>query len=116
MSCRTQRGPIPLSASNETDIGMAAILGYAGVSTTGEALMPNSPCSVLPGSRQNASSPTSFPARRMLVDRDWRDARLRRCRRQCRVTAISRLGRSVAEVTRTIAELAERRILLRTLC
>lgn len=31
------------------------------------------------------------------------------------VTAIDRLGRSVAEVTRTIAELGERRILLRTL-
>lgn len=31
------------------------------------------------------------------------------------VTAIDRLGRSVAEVTRTIAELGERRILLRAL-
>ena len=31
------------------------------------------------------------------------------------VTAIDRLGRSVAEVTRTIAELGERRILLRDL-
>jgi len=29
------------------------------------------------------------------------------------VTAIDRLGRSVAEVTRTIADLGERRILLR---
>jgi DNA invertase Pin-like site-specific DNA recombinase len=31
------------------------------------------------------------------------------------VTAIDRLGRSVAEVTRAIAELSERRILLRAL-
>jgi DNA invertase Pin-like site-specific DNA recombinase len=31
------------------------------------------------------------------------------------VTAIDRLGRSVAEVTRTIADLEERRILLRAL-
>ena len=31
------------------------------------------------------------------------------------VTAIDRLGRSVAEVTRTIADLGERRILLRAL-
>jgi DNA invertase Pin-like site-specific DNA recombinase len=31
------------------------------------------------------------------------------------VTAIDRLGRSVAEVTRTIAELGERRIILRAL-
>jgi len=32
------------------------------------------------------------------------------------VTALDRLGRSVAEVTCTIAELGERRILLRALC
>jgi hypothetical protein len=69
--------------ANETVIGMTAILGYARVSTTGQDL--DAQLAGLTGAGVDTVV----------------------------VTAIDRLGRSVAEVTRTIADLGERRILLR---
>lgn len=100
----------------ETVAGMTATLGYARVSTTGQDLDTQfdvlraagvEPARVF-ADTLSGSAGTHRPGLSAMLDyaRDG-DTVI--------VTAIDRLGRSVAEVTRTIAELGERRILLRAL-
>ena len=95
---------------------MTATLGYARVSTTGQDLDTQfdvlraagvEPARVF-ADTLSGSAGTHRPGLSAMLDyaRDG-DTVI--------VTAIDRLGRSVAEVTRTIAELGERRILLRAL-
>ena len=105
-----------LSVGNETVIGMTAILGYARVSTLGQDL--DAQLSVLAAAGVDAdrmftdklpgSAKTARPGLAAMLD-------YARAGDTVVVTAIDRLGRSVAEVTRTIAELGERRITLRAL-
>ncbi|PEG56748.1 recombinase family protein [Mycolicibacterium boenickei] len=95
---------------------MAVILGYARVSTTGQdidAQLATLAAAGVEGDRiytdkLSGAANTARPGLAALLDyaRDG-DTVI--------VTAIDRLGRSVAEVTRTIAELSERRILLRAM-
>jgi DNA invertase Pin-like site-specific DNA recombinase len=104
------------SVGSETVIGMTAILGYARVSTTGQEL--DAQLAELTGAGVEASrvftdklsgaANTSRPGLAAMID-------YARAGDTVVVTAIDRLGRSVAEVTRTIADLGERRILLRAL-
>jgi DNA invertase Pin-like site-specific DNA recombinase len=93
-----------------------AILGYARVTTTGQNL----------DVQLTALSAAGVEADRVFTDKLSGSARTDRPGLTAMldyartgdtlvVTAIDRLGRSVAEVTRTIAELGERRILLRAL-
>ena len=95
---------------------MTAILGYARVSTTGQDLE----------TQLAALSAAGVGAERVFTDKLSGSARTdrpglaamldyARASDTLVVTAIDRLGRSVAEVTRTIADLGERRILLRAL-
>ena len=95
---------------------VTAILGYARVSTTGQDL----------DGQLTALNAAGVDTDRVFTDklsgsaktaRPGLDATLDYARAgdTVVVTAIDRLGRSVAEVTRTIAELGERRILLRAL-
>ncbi len=95
---------------------MTAILGYARVSTTGQDL----------AAQLAALSAAGVDANRVFTDKLSGSARTARPGLAAMldyaragdivvVTAIDRLGRSVAEVTRTIAELGERRIILRAL-
>lgn len=105
-----------LSAGNETVIAMTAIIGYARVSTTGQDLDAQFTALATAGvdtervftDKLSGSAKTDRPGLAAMLDyaRDG-DTVV--------VTAIDRLGRSVAEVTRTITELGERRILLRTI-
>lgn len=105
-----------LSGGNETVTGMAAILGYARVSTTGQDLDAQLRALADAGvedqriytDKLSGAANTARPGLAALLDyaRDG-DTVV--------VTAIDRLGRSVAEVTRTIADLNERRILLRAI-
>lgn len=106
----------PLSAGDETVIGMTAILGYARVSTIGQDL----------DAQLAALSSAGVAAERVFTDKLSGSAKTARPGLAAMlnyarpgdtvvVTAIDRLGRSVAEVTRTIAELGECRILLRAL-
>lgn len=93
---------------------MTAILGYARVSTTGQDL--NTQRSVLMAvgvetgrifaDKLSGSAKTDRPGLAALLD-------YARAGDTIVVASIDRLGRSVAEVTRTIAELGERQILLR---
>ncbi|OKH65370.1 resolvase [Mycobacterium sp. SWH-M1] len=95
---------------------MAAILGYARVSTLGQDLDAQLAALAAAGVDHNrvftdklsGAANTARPGLAALLDyaRDG-DTVV--------VAAIDRLGRSVAEVTRTIADLGERRILLRAL-
>ncbi|GLV12013.1 putative resolvase/invertase/recombinase [Mycobacterium intracellulare subsp. chimaera] len=95
---------------------MTAILGYARVSTTSQDL--DAQLSALTGAGVNVSrvftdtlsesANAARPGLASMLDYARADDIVV-------VTAIDRLGRSVAEVTRTIAELGERRILLRAL-
>jgi DNA invertase Pin-like site-specific DNA recombinase len=95
---------------------MTAILGYARVSTLGQDLDAQLTALAAAGvgadrvfsDKLSGSARTSRPGLTALVD-------YARAGDTVVVTAIDRLGRSVAEVTRTIAELGERRILLRAL-
>lgn len=106
----------PLSVTSETVTGMATILGYARVSTTGQDLEAQLATLAAAGvdperiytDKLSGAANTDRPGLAALLDyaRDG-DTVV--------VTAIDRLGRSVAEVTRTIADLSERRILLRAL-
>jgi DNA invertase Pin-like site-specific DNA recombinase len=106
----------PSSVGSETVIGMTKILGYARVSTLGQDLDAQLATLAAAGvgadrlftDKLSGSAKTDRPGLAAMVDyaRDG-DTVV--------VTAIDRLGRSVAEVTRTIAELGERRILLRAL-
>lgn len=95
---------------------MTAILGYARVSTVGQDL--DAQLVTLTGAgveagrvftdKLSGSAKTGRPGLAAMLD-------YARPGDSVVVTAIDRLGRSVAEVTRTIAELGERRIILRAL-
>ena len=95
---------------------MTAILGYARVSSTGQEL--DTQLAALTGSgvdvdrvftdKLSGSAKTARPGLAAMLD-------YARAGDTVVVTAIDRLGRSVAEVTRTIADLGERRILLRAI-
>jgi DNA invertase Pin-like site-specific DNA recombinase len=95
---------------------MTAILGYARVSTTGQDLSAQLVALSAAGAdtdrvftdKLSGSAKTARPGLAAMLD-------YARAGDTVVVTAIDRLGRSVAEVTRTIAELGERRILLRAL-
>ncbi|KDE96684.1 recombinase family protein [Mycobacterium sp. 050272] len=95
---------------------MTTILGYARVSTTGQDLDAQlaalAAASVEPDrvftDKLSGSAKTDRPGLAALLA-------YARPGDTVVVTAIDRLGRSVAEVTRTIAEFGERRILLRAL-
>ncbi len=95
---------------------VTAILGYARVSTIGQDL--NAQLTALSAAgvgsdrvftdKLSGSAKTDRPGLAAMLD-------YARVGDTVVVTAIDRLGRSVAEVTRTIAELGERRITLRAL-
>ncbi|MGB3355536.1 MAG: recombinase family protein [Mycobacterium sp.] len=95
---------------------MTAILGYARVSTTGQDLDAQlgglAAAGVESGriftDKLSGSARTDRPGLAALLD-------YARAGDTVVVAAIDRLGRSVAEVTRTIADLGERQIMLRTL-
>jgi len=97
-------------------VPVTAILGYARVSTTGQDLDAQlaalNAVGVEPGriftDKLSGSAKTARPGLTAMLDYARADDTVV-------VTAIDRLGRSVAEVTRTIAELGERRIVLRAL-
>ena len=95
---------------------MTTILGYARVSTAGQDLDGQLAALASQGV-ESGQVFTDKPSAAVTTDRPgW--AALLHCARGGDtgvVTAVDRLGRSVAEVTRTIAELGERRILLRAL-
>ena len=107
---------ISCAAGCETVCGVNAILGYARVSTTGQDLDAQlAALSTAGADRQrifidalSGSAKTARPGLAAMLDYARPEDTLVVC-------AIDRLGRSVAEVTRTIAELAERRITLRAL-
>lgn len=95
---------------------MTTILGYARVSTAGQDLDGQ----LVALAAQGVESDRVFTDKlsgAVNTDRPGLAALLHYAREgdTVVVTAIDRLGRSVAEVTRTIAELGERRILLRAL-
>lgn len=95
---------------------MTTILGYARVSTAGQDLDGQ----LVALAAQGVESSQVFTDKlsgAVNTDRPGLAALLHYAREgdTVVVTAIDRLGRSVAEVTRTIAELGERRILLRAL-
>ncbi len=99
-----------------TVICVTAILGYARVSTVGQDL--DAQLVTLTGAgveasrvftdKLSGSAKTARPGLEAMLD-------YARASDTVMVTAIDRLGRSVAEVTRTIAELGERGIVLRAL-
>ena len=109
----TARLESPLSAANETAAGMTATtLGYARISTTGQDL----------DSQRDALADAGIAAERIFTDilsgaagtdRPGLAALLDYVPEG--VTVIDRLGRSVAEVSSTIAEVGQRAILLRAL-
>lgn len=95
---------------------MTTILGYARVSTAGQDL--DAQLAALAGAGVGSNQVfTDKLSGAVSTDRPGLTAMLRYAREgdTVVVTAIDRLGRSVAEVTRTIAELGERRIVLRAL-
>ena len=97
-------------------MGMTAILGYARVSTLARTSEPNSPRSRPAAWIRNGSSATNSPGRpRPLSPGLAAMLDYARAGDIVVVIAIDRLGRSVAEVTHTIAELSERQILLRAI-
>ena len=105
-----------MSVGNETVVSVTTILGYARVSTAGQDL--DVQLAALATQRVESSHIfTDKLSGAVNTDRPGLAALLHYAREgdTVVVTAIDRLGRSVAEVTRTIAELSERRILLRAL-
>ena len=106
----------PLAAGNETVLGMTAILGYARVSTTGQDLDAQLVALTAAGvdvdrvftDKLSGSAKTARPGLAAMLD-------YARAGDTVVVAAIDRLGRSVAEVTRTITDLGERQITLRAL-
>ena len=107
------RSSVPVG--NETVASMATILGYARVSTTGQDL-----------DAQLTSLAAGVDAERIYTDELFGSAKMDRPGLAALldyarpgdtvvVAAIDRLGRSVAEITCTIADLGDRRILLRAL-
>lgn len=105
-----------LSAVGVTVVGVTAILGHARVSTSGQDLGGQvstlSAAGVTPGrmfsDEVSGAVGTARPGLARLLD-------YARSGDIVIVSAIDRLGRSAAEVTRTIADLDGRRILLRAL-
>jgi DNA invertase Pin-like site-specific DNA recombinase len=109
-----------MSVGNETvlhmTLHMTAILGYARVSTTTQDLDAQLATLSAAGvntsrtfiDKLSGSARTPRPGLAAMLD-------YARAGDTVIVTAIDRLGRSVAEVTRTIAELGERRITLRAI-
>lgn len=106
-----------LSVGSETVVGItAAILGYAGVSTAGQHLGPQLAALAAVGvstdrvftDKLSGSAKTDRPGLAEMLN-------YARAGDTVVVTPIDRLGRSVAEVTRTVADLGERRIILRAL-
>lgn len=106
----------PVSACSETVPVMTAILGYARVSTAGQDLTAQRTALTAAGvdapriftDTLSGAAGTHRPGLAALLDYARRgDAVV--------VAAIDRLGRSVAEVTRTIADLSDRGILLRAI-
>ena len=105
-----------MSPSDETVGLVTAILGYARVSAAGQDL--DAQLATLTGAavdtnrvftdKLSGSAKTTRPGLAAMLD-------YARAGDTVVVTAIDRLGRSVAEVTRTIADLGERRITLRAL-
>lgn len=95
---------------------MTKILGYARVSTAGQDLDAQLTALTTQGIEAGQVF-TDKLSGALNTDRPGLTALLHYAREgdTVVVTAIDRLGRSVAEVTRTIAELGERRILLRAL-
>lgn len=95
---------------------MTAILGYARVSTTGQNLATQRDALTAAGVDEDrvfadtltGAAGTDRPGLAALLD-------YARAGDVVVVTAIDRLGRSVVEITRTIADLGERRIVLRAL-
>lgn len=105
-----------LSVISETVVSMTATLGYARVSTTGQDLAAQ--LSVLTAAGVDADRIfTDKFSGAVGTDRPGLAALLNYAREgdTVVVAAVDRLGRSVAEVTRTIASLGERRIVLRAL-
>lgn len=105
-----------MSEGDETVIGVTKILGYARVSTTGQdldaQLVTLDAAGVESGrvftDKLSGSAKMDRPGLLAMLD-------YARAGDTVVVTAIDRLGRSVAEVTRTIADLGERGIVLRAL-
>ena len=95
---------------------MTTILGYARVSTAGQDLDAQLAALAAQGV-ESSHIFTDKLSGSVNTDRPGLAALLHYAREgdTVVVTAIDRLGRSVAEVTRTIADLSERRILLRAL-
>ncbi|MBN7546971.1 recombinase family protein, partial [Mycobacteroides abscessus subsp. abscessus] len=95
---------------------MTAIIGYARVSTTGQDLDAQLTALAAAGvgesriftDKLSGSARTERPGLAAMLD-------YARAGDTVVVAAVDRLGRSVAEVTRTIADLGERQIMLRTL-
>lgn len=112
----TARLECSLSVGSETVFRMTAILGYARVSTTGQDLDAQLDALTAAGvdtdrvftDKLSGSAKTDRPGLAAMLNYARADDVVV-------VTAIDRLGRSVAEVTRTIAEVSERRILLRAI-
>ena len=100
------------SARNETVIAMTAILAHARVSTTGQDVDALTAAGVEAGrvftDKLSGSAQAARPGLAAILD-------YARAGDTVVVVAIDRLGRSVAEVTRTIADLGEQRIILRAL-
>ncbi len=107
-----------LSPGNETVAGMTATtLGYARISTTGQDLDTQRDTLAAAGVEADRMIFTDTLSGAAGTDRPGLAALLDYARAgdTVIVTAIDRLGRSVVEVTRTIAELGERGILLRAI-
>lgn len=102
--------------SSETVEGMTATLGYARVSTTGQDLNAQLGALMEAGVERGRIF-TDKLSGAINTGRPGLAAMLHYARDgdTVVVAAIDRLGRSVAEVTRTIADLGERRIVLRAL-
>lgn len=104
------------SVGSATVIPMTAILGYARVSTNGQDLDIQRDALIAAGVQADCVFTDRFSGS-VNTDRPGLAAMLSYARSgdTVIVTAIDRLGRSVVEVTRTIADLGEHRILLRAL-
>ena len=105
-----------MSLGNETVGVVTTLLGYARVSTAGQDLAVQLAALAAQGVESDRVF-TDKLSGAVNTDRPGLAGLLHYAREgdTVVVTAIDRLGRSVAEVTRTIAELSERRILLRAL-
>lgn len=105
-----------MSEGNETVGGVSTLLGYARVSTAGQDLAVQLAALAAQGVESDRVF-TDKLSGAVNTDQPGLAGLLHYAREgdTVVVTAIDRLGRSVAEVTRTIAELGQRRILLRAL-